>query len=176
MIGRIVGLVLGVVVIGVVVVGFLAIVPTPATCTPDATVPATTDVQARWDAYAAAPPPATVTITEGEATALVQAQVQRENLAIKDPVVHFCSDGTAQLSFTYPVGPLSIKGVATGTVKTTSPVGVSVTSILVGGLPAAVTDPVVGAVKDIADKGSSLGLAGPVGSVQVSQGQVTVSQ
>jgi len=174
MIGKVVAIVLGVVVIGVVVVGFLAVVPSPATCTPDVAVSATSDARSRWDAWAAAAAPASVTFTEADATAVLREQDR--DLAIKDPVVHFCSDGTAQVSFTYPLGPLTIKGVATGTIGSMSPLSVTVTSIAVGGLPSAVTDPVVGSIKDVASQASSLGLAGPVKDVKVSQGQVTVSQ
>jgi hypothetical protein len=53
---------------------------------------------------------------------------------------------------------------------------VAVTSIAIGGLPSAVTDPLVGAIRDVASDASSLGLEGPVNSVQVSEGLVTVGQ
>ena len=174
MIGKVVGIVLGVVVVGVVVVGFLAVVPSPATCTPDVAVAAASDALSRWDAWAAADPPASVTFTEADATAVLREQ--NTALAIKDPVVHFCSDGTAQLSFTYPLGPITIKGVAIGTVESISPLAVTVTSIAIGGLPSAVTDPVVGTVKDVVEQASSLGLAGPVKDVKIERGQVTVAQ
>lgn len=174
MVGKVIAVVLGVVVVGVVVVGFLAVVPSPSTCTPDVAAGDAADARARWDAWATSAAPATVTFTEADATATLRANAP--DLAIKDPVVHFCSDGTAQVSFTYPVGPITVKGVATGTVGSTSPLTVEVTSIAIGGLPSAVTDPVVGAVKDIAAKAASLGLEGPITGVSVSQGQVTVSQ
>ena len=176
MIGKVVALILGVVVIGVVVVGFMAIVPSPATCTPDAAVAGTSDARSRWDAWAAKAPPASVTFTEADATAVLREQIQGQGLAIKDPVVHFCGDGTAQLSFTYQLGPVPIKGVAVGSVAATSPRGVTVSSIRIGGLPTAVTDPVVSAVKDVAAQAASLGLAGPVKVVKVSQGTATISQ
>ena len=176
MIGKVVALILGVVVIGVGVVGFMAIVPSPATCTPDATVAGTSDARNRWDAWAAKAPPASVTFTEADATAVLREQIQGQGLAIKDPVVHFCGDGTAQLSFTYQLGPVPIKGVAVGSVAATSPRGVTVSSIRIGGLPTAVTDPVVSAVKDVAAQAASLGLAGPVKVVKVSQGTATISQ
>jgi hypothetical protein len=174
MIGKVIGIVLGVVVVGVVVVGFLAIVPSPATCTPDVAASAASDARSRWEAWAATAAPASVTFTEADATAVLRDQ--NPGLAIKDPVVHFCSDGTAQLSFTYPLGPVTIRGVATGTVESTSPLAVTVTSIAIGGLPTAVTDPIVGSIKDVAAQASSLGLTGPVKDVTVSRGQVTVSQ
>ena len=97
-------------------------------------------------------------------------------MAIEEPVVHFCADGTAQVSFTYPAGPVSIKGLATGAVEPTSPLSVTVTSIQVGGLPSAVTDPIVGSIRDIAADASSLGLVGPVESVVVTEGQAVISQ
>lgn len=174
MIGKVLAVVLGVVVVGVVVVGFLAVVPSPATCTPDAAVGSAEEARAKWDAWASAAAPATVTFTEGEATAVLRDQ--GTDLAISDPVVHFCADGTAQLSFTYALGPVPVKGVATGSVESTSPLSVTVTSIAVGGLPSAVTDPVIGSIKDVASEASSLGLVGPVNSVTVTEGQVTVGQ
>ena len=174
MVGTIVKIVLGVAVVGVGVVAFLTFVPSPATCTPDAVSGSAVDARAKWDGWASSAPPATVTFTEAEATAIVREQ--SPNLAIKDPVVHFCGDGTAQLSFSYPVGPVTVKGTATGTVASTSPLSVEITSIAIGGLPSAITEPVVGAVKDIAAEAASLGLEGPIHQVSVSQGQVTVSQ
>ena len=174
MVGKVVALVLGVVVVGALVVAFLAVVPSPATCTPDVAVGSAADARAKWDAWAVKAPPASVTFTEADATAVLRDQAK--DLAIKDPVVHFCSNGTVQLSFTYPAGPLSIKGVATGTVQATSPLTVTIDTIAIGGLPSAVTDPVVGAVKDVASQASSLGLVGPVHAVQVSAGQATISQ
>jgi hypothetical protein len=177
MIGKVFGIVLGVVVIGVVVVGFLAVVPTPATCTPDVAASGgsvASDARSRWDAWTATSAPASVTFTEADATAILRDQ--NPDTAIKDPVVHFCSDGTAQVSFSYPLGPITIKGVATGTIGSMSPLSVTVTSIAIGGLPSAVTDPVVGSIRDIASQASSLGLAGPVKDVTVSRGQVTISQ
>ena len=36
--------------------------------------------------------------------------------AISDPVVHFCADGTAQVSFGYKAGPVTLKGVGEGTI------------------------------------------------------------
>jgi hypothetical protein len=39
-----------------------------------------------------------------------------------------------------------------------------------------VTDPVVGSVKDVASDAASLGLAGPVNGVVVTEGRVSVSQ
>jgi hypothetical protein len=172
MIGKVLATVLGVVVVGVLVVGFLAVVPSPSTCTPDATAASAADARAKWDGWASSAPPATVTFTDAEATAIVREQ--SPDLAIKDPVVHFCGDGTAQLSFSYPVGP--VKGVATGTVASSSPLSVEITSIAIGGLPSAITEPVVGAVKDVVAEAASLGLEGPINGVSVSQGQVTVSQ
>jgi hypothetical protein len=174
MIGKVIGVVLGVVVVGVVVVGFLAIVPSPATCTPDVAASTASDARSRWEEWAAKAPPASVTFTEADATAVLRDQ--SPDIAIKDPVVHFCSDGTVQVSFTYPLGPVTVKGVATGTIGSMSPLSVTVTGIAIGGLPSAVTAPVVGSIKDVASKASSLGLAGPVKDVKVSRGQVTVSQ
>ena len=112
--------------------------------------------------------------TTALSTAIVREQ--SPDLAIKDPVVHFCGDGTAQLSFSYPVGPVTVKGVAAGTVASSSPLSVQITSIAIGGLPSAITEPVVGAVKDVVAEAASLGLEGPINGVSVSQGQVTVSQ
>jgi len=174
MIGKVLATVFGVVVVGVVVVGFLAVVPSPSTCTPDAVAGSAADARAKWDGWASSAPPATVMFTEAEATAILREQ--SPDLAIKDPVVHFCGDGTAQLSFSYPVGPVTVKGVATGTVASSSPLSVEITSIAIGGLPSAITAPVVGAVKDIAAQAASLGLEGPIDQVSVSQGQVAVSQ
>ncbi len=174
MVGKVIALVLGIVIVGVVVVAFLAVVPSPATCTPDVAVGSVADARAKWDAWATKSPPASVTFTEADATAVLRDQAK--DLAIEDPVVHFCSDGTVQLSFTYPAGPVSVKGVATGTVEASSPLSVTVGSIAIGGLPSAVTDPVVGAVKDVASQASSLGLVGPVNAVQVTAGQATISQ
>jgi hypothetical protein len=174
MIGKVLAIVFGVVVVGAVVVGFLAVVPSPSTCTPDVAAGSAAEARAKWDAWAASGPPSDVTFTEADATAILREQ--SPDLAIKDPVVHFCGDGTAQLSFSYPVGPVTVKGVATGTVGSTSPLSVGITSIAIGGLPSAMTEPVVGAVKDVAAKAASLGLEGPINAVSVSQGQVTVSQ
>jgi hypothetical protein len=174
MIGKVLAIVFGVVVVGAVVVGFLAVVPSPSTCTPDVAAGSAADARAQWDAWAAAAPPSDVTFTEADATAILRER--SPDLAIKDPVVHFCGDGTAQLSFSYPIGPVTVKAVATGTVGSTSPLSVEITSIAIGGLPSAITEPVVGAVKDVAAKAASLGLEGPINAVSVSQGQVTVSQ
>lgn len=174
MIAKVLALVVGVVVVGAAAVSVLLVVPSPSTCTPDAAVGSAAEARAKWEAWASAAPPATVTFTEGDATAVLRDQGR--DLAITDPVVHFCADGTAQLSFSYALGPVPVKGVATGTVESTSPLSVTVTSIAIGGLPSAATDPFVGAIRDVASDASSLGLVGPVNSVQVSEGQVTVGQ
>jgi hypothetical protein len=174
MIAKVLAVVVGVVVVGAATVSILLVVPSPSTCTPDADVGSAAEARAKWEAWASASPPATVTFTEGEATAVLRDQGR--DLSITDPVVHFCADGTAQLSFTYALGPVPVKGVATGTVESASPLSVVVTSIAIGGLPSAATDPLVGAVKDVASEAASLGLVGPVNSVQVTEGQVTVGQ
>ncbi len=173
MIGTIIKIVLGVIVIGVVAVAVLSIVPTPSTCTPAATVPATSDAQARWDAWTKASAPSSVTFTEADASAVLRAHLGTAS-PVSDPVVHFCGDGTAQVAFGYQVGPATVKGVAEGTISATSPLTVDVTAIRVGGLPSAVTAPVLSTIKGIASDAASLGLAGPVKAVKVSTGQVVV--
>ena len=175
MIGTIVKIVLGVVVIGAAAVAVLTIVPTPSTCTPGTTVPATSNAQARWDAWAKASAPASVTFTEADASAVLRAHLGSAS-PISDPVVHFCGDGTAQVSFGYKVGPATVKGVAEGTITATSPLTVDVAAIRVGGLPSSVTAPIVDTIKGIASDATSLGLAGPVKTVKVTTGQVVVTQ
>ena len=174
MIGKVVAVILGVVVIGVVVVGFLAFVPSPSTCTPDAAAGDAAGAEARWEAWTTAGAGSSVTFTEAEATAILRSR--RPDLAIKDPVVHFCGDGSVQLSFSYPLGPVAVKGVATGTIEATSPLSVTVESVAIGGLPSAATDAVLGSVKQVASDASSLGLAGPVKSVAITQGTATIGQ
>jgi len=169
----IIKIVLGVAVVGVVAVAVLSIVPTPATCTPGTSLAATSDAQARWDAWAKASAPVTVTFTEADATSVLRGHLGAAS-PISDPVVHFCGDGTAQVEFGYKIGPATVKGVAEGTISATSPLTVDVTAIRVGGLPSSVTAPVVDTIKGIAKDAGSLGLAGPVKTVKVSTGQVVV--
>jgi hypothetical protein len=174
-IGTIVKLLLGVVVIGAVVVGVAAVVPSPSTCTADAPAGTAATAQAQWDAWASGTGGQSVTFTEGDATAVLRAHLGTDTPLV-DPVVHFCADGTAQVSFGFKAGPLTLHGAADGTISATSPLSVAVTSIRVGALPSAVSDPIVNTVKGVATDAGSLGLAGPVRTVTVTKGQVVVAK
>lgn len=175
MIGTIVKLILGVVVIGAVVVGVAAVVPSPSTCTAEATPGTAATAQAKWDAWAGGSGGSSVTFTEGDATAILRAHLGT-GTPLVDPVVHFCADGTAQVSFGFKAGPMTLRGAADGTISATSPLSVTVTSVRVGALPSAVSDPIVNAVKGVASDAGSLGLVGPVQTVTVTKGQVVVAK
>lgn len=174
MVGAIVKLVLGVVVIGGAVGVVATVVPTPSTCTPDAVATSAKDAQARWDAWAGGSG-TSVTFTEGDATAVLRDRLGADTRLV-DPVVHFCGDGTAQVSFGFKAGPATLHGVADGTISPTSPLSVKITTVRVGALPSALSDPVVNAVKGVATDAGSLGLAGPVKTVTVTRGQVVVAR
>jgi hypothetical protein len=175
-IGVLLKVVLGVLVIGAGVAVVATIVPTPTACTPDVTASSASDAVERWDAWASGPAPASVTFTEADATAVLREHIAGTDVPLVDPVVHFCSDGSVEVSFAASVGPVSAHGLATGTIAAASPLSIDVTSIQVGALPDALGQLVVGAIGDIAADASSLGLVGPVGAVEVTEGQVTVSQ
>jgi pectate lyase len=177
-IGTIVKLILGVVVIGAVVVGVAAVVPSPSTCTVDAPWGTAGTAQAKWDAWAGGSGGSggsSVTFAEGDATAILRAHLGTTTPLV-DLVVHFCADGTAQVSFGFKAGPMTLHGAADGTISATSPLSVAVTSVRVGALPSAVSDPIVNAVKGVATDAGSLGLAGPVKTVTVTKGQVVVAK
>ncbi len=175
MIGTIVKLVLGVVVIGAVAVGVAAVVPSPSTCTADAAPGVAATAQAKWDAWASGSGGQSVTFTEGDATAVLRAHLGT-GTPLVDPVVHFCDDGTAQVSFGFKAGPLTLHGAADGTISPASPLSVTVSSIRVGALPSAVSDPIANTVKGVATDAGSLGLAGPVKTVAVTKGQAVVAK
>ncbi|MFN8630354.1 MAG: hypothetical protein U0838_08530 [Chloroflexota bacterium] len=174
MVGTIIKLVLGVVVIGAVGVGVAAVVPSPSTCTTDVAPGSASDAQAKWDGSANGSA-ASVTFTEADATAVLRSHLGKDT-PLADPVVHFCADGTAQVSFGIKAGPVTLHSVADGTISPTSPLSVKVTAIRVGALPTAISDPVVNAVKGVATDAGSLGLAGPVKSVTVTKGQAVVAK
>jgi hypothetical protein len=163
----------GAVVATVGVVG-LAVLPTPRPCTPDVALPVVTDVSARWNAFVHGAAPQQVRFDEAETTLTLQRALGGAELPVSDVRVHFCADGTAQLTFTYRWGPVSAHGLATGTLPATSPLRLSVGQVVIGDLPTAVTDPAVDAARELVDRVTSLSLAGPIDRVEVDAGSIVI--
>jgi hypothetical protein len=176
MIGLLVKLVLAVLLVGAGAAAVLTVTGSPAACTPDVQVPASAEAFARRQSFVDHRAPASVTSDEGDATAVLRDRLSGQGLPLRDPVVHFCKDGSAQVSFSAPAGPATIKALATGTVAATSPLWVQVTGIGLGGLPRAVTDPLGDALKDPTRDTTSLGLEGAVKTVVITEGKVRITK
>jgi hypothetical protein len=168
-----VGAVVGVGTVAVVGIALVA-VPTPNACTVDIAVPQVTDARARWDAFATAPAPASVTFDEGEATSELLTALGTETRPVEVRQVHFCADGTTQVAFDYPVGPITVHGLAIGSIPAASPLRFELDRIALGWVPPEVLAPLAGGVRDLVDEVSSFGLTGPVTSIAVEQGSITV--
>lgn len=175
--GLIVKLLVGaVVVVGAVAVVGIALVaiPTPSACTTAIAVPAVADARAKWDAYTTAPAPASVTFDEGEATSELLNALGTEKRPIQVQQVHFCADGTTQVAFDFPVGPLTVHGLAIGSIPVSSSLRFDLDRIALGWVPPEVLAPLTGGVRDLVDEVSSFGLTGPVTSTVVDRGSITV--
>lgn len=175
MLGALIKIILaGGVVVGAGVV-MVAVVPTPGACTTDVVLPEVTDVQAKWDSFVSGVAPDRVGFDEAEVTVTLRDALETAGeTGVSDVMVHFCGDGTAQLAFTYSVGPVPVHGLAKGTIPAGSPLRLVVDELVIGGLPTALTDPAVEAARDLIDRVTSFDLEGPIDRVEVLQGSVTV--
>jgi hypothetical protein len=173
-IGLLVRVVLAGAVVATVAVVGLAIVPTPRACTSDVAPPSVTDVFARWAGFVRGAAPAQVRFSEAEVTAALEETRAGADLPISDLHVHFCADGTAQLAFTYRWDPVSAHGLAIGTVPADSPLHLRIEHLVVGGLPTAVTDPALEAVRAFLDPVTSLSLEGPIDRVEIIEGWIVI--
>jgi hypothetical protein len=175
---RLIGLLVRVVLAGAVLTAIalvgLAIVPAPGACTPDVAPTGGSDVFVRWAGFVRGAAPGQVRFSEAEVTAALEQTRASTNLPITDLHVHFCADGTAQLAFTYRWDPVSAHGLATGTIAAASPLHLQIAHLVVGGLPVAVTDPALDAVRAFLDPVTSLSLEGPIDRVEIIQGWIVI--
>lgn len=149
----------------------LAVVPTPNPCTVDPAQPERTFYRDEWDAYVDTPPPYQVGFDQAEVNEAIRDALADRDLPVRNVRVHFCGDGSAQLAFEFPVGPVSAHVLAKGSI-TAPPVGVALEEVQVGGLPTAFGDAAIAMARDLIDQLTSFELDGPVDRVEVKENAV----
>jgi hypothetical protein len=172
--GALIRLVLVAAVLGGAGVAVLAVSKTPEACTPDVALAKTNDVVTQWQAFVRAGAPDQIRFDEAEATAALQAAMSGADLPVSNVRVHFCADGTAELSFVYPLGPLAIHGLATATVPPSSPLHLDIGRVIIGAVPTALTDAVVGQFREFLDPLTALSLSGPIDRVEIVEGAIVI--
>jgi hypothetical protein len=172
--GALIRLILVAAVLGGGAVVVLAVAQTPKACTPEVAPARTNDVITQWQAFVRAGAPDQIRFDEAEATAALQAAMTGADLPVTDVRVHFCADGTAQLSFAYRVGPFAAHGLASCTVPPSSPLRLHITRVVIGAVPTALTDPIVGQLSDFLDPLTALSLSGPIDRVEIVAGAIVV--
>jgi hypothetical protein len=152
----------------------LAVVPTPTACTPDVPLSNVSDVFTRWGTFVRGAPPQQVRIDEADATVALQAAIAGTDLPVSDVRVHFCADGKAQLAFTYRIGPVGVHGLAICTLPASSPLRLDIGRIIIGDVPAALTDPLVDRARRFLDPLTALSLTGPIDRVEIGAGALVI--
>lgn len=152
-------------------VAVVAVVPTPTPCTQDPAQPDRTFYMDKWNDFVDAPAPNQVGFDQAEANEALADALAERDLPVRNVKAHFCGDGSAQLAFEFPIGPVVAHVLAKGTI-TAPPVGATLDEVEIGGLPTAFAAPAIEMARDLVDQLSDLEVDGPVSRVEVRENAV----
>jgi hypothetical protein len=140
---------LTVVVVGIVVGSILIVSGSPDACadrTIEVSTAAARELDANWDAFEAqaATGPATISISETQATSRAVEYLEEEDVPIEELQVYFCAEGYAEAAGKVDAGPIDAKIVIRGTLDLSGDEPeIDIQEIRAGSLPGFVSDVVI---------------------------------